>query len=339
MKKILLIIISLTLLFGCGQQDEKKKLDEGSEKISNVKKPSGPVLKLRYKFTPGDKFSYSLHTSSHNTEEIIADTTLRNEITQNATYRFDFVVKEIDEFKNANLEVRINSIVAETNFNGESLKYDSKYIYSTRERAQFVDYEAVKKIPFKISVNKIGQVVKVDKINRIMKNILDIQKVPDTLSAKSKEKMRLNIANGTLMPLTQQIFKVITDNEVGIDSVWQLKYTTPLAVFNVENTAISRITDLDFNKDTTVSISSDLLINVLGNNVVNENGMTYTFAQPQLNAEGTVNYNNSRGLVQTSTLNTKLELSMVVDGFDSNNNRIQSTKRDISNSTNIVELL
>ena len=34
-----------------------------------------------------------------------------------------------------------------------------------------------------------------------MRNILEIQKVPDTLSAKTKEQMRANIANGTLMPL------------------------------------------------------------------------------------------------------------------------------------------
>ena len=47
-----------------------------------------------------------------------------------------------------NIEVRITSITAETIFNGQSMKYDSKFIYSTRERAQFVDYESVKKVPF-----------------------------------------------------------------------------------------------------------------------------------------------------------------------------------------------
>jgi hypothetical protein len=67
--------------------------------------------------------------------------------------------------------------------------------------------------------------------------------------------------------------------------------------------------------------------------------MTYTFSQPNLAAEGNIQYNYSRGLVKESTSNTVLELSMVVDGFDNNNKPIQSTKRDISNNTNTVELL
>jgi len=339
MKKLLLFTVSLVLILGCGDSKEQKQEKDVKEVLSKVSKPVGPILKLQYKFRKGDKFSYKLETNSHTIEEIIADTTLTNEIKQNAKYTFDFVVKGVDEYKTAELEVKIRSIVAETNYNGESLKYDSKFIYSSRERSQFVDYESVKKVPFRIRVSEIGQVVQVDRINKIMNNILNIQNVPDTLSTETKERMRSNIANGTLIPLTQQIFKVVSENEVGIDSVWQLKYTTPLAVFSVENTAIFKVNDILTDQDTTTSISSSLLINVMGNNVVNENGMKYTFSQPQLNANGTIRYNSTKGLVELSESNTELEIGMVVEGFDSNNNNIKSTKRDKSTNSNIVELL
>ena len=340
MNKILIVLLTLLLLISCGKNEEtKKEIVAKEDKVVEPVKEKGPVVQLRYRFKKGDKFSYKLQTKAVSSEEISADTTIANEITQNATYRFNFLVKSIDEKNTANIEVRISSIVAETIFNEQSMKYDSKFIYSTRERAQFVDYESVKKVPFRISVNEIGQVVKVDNVNRIMRNILEIQKVPDTLSAKTKEKMKDNIANGSLMPLTQQIFKVVAEDEVGVDSTWQLKYDTPLGVFNVENTAVFRVTNLNFEQDTTAAITSNLFISVSGNNVVNKQGVRYTFSQPNLQAEGKFNYNYSRGLVEKSESNTKLEMAMFMEGVDANGNPINSTKRDMSNNTNIVTLL
>ncbi len=340
MNKILIVLLTLLLLISCGKNEEtKKEIVAKEDKVVEPVKEKGPVVQLRYRFKKGDKFSYKLQTKAISSEEISADTTIANEITQNATYRFNFLVKSIDEKNTANIEVRISSIVAETIFNEQSMKYDSKFIYSTRERAQFVDYESVKKVPFRISVNEIGQVVKVDNVNRIMRNILEIQKVPDTLSAKTKEKMKDNIANGSLMPLTQQIFKVVAEDEVGVDSTWQLKYDTPLGVFNVENTAVFRVTNLNFEQDTTAAITSNLFISVSGNNVVNKQGVRYTFSQPNLQAEGKLNYNYSRGLVEKSESNTKLEMAMFMEGVDANGNPINSTKRDMSNNTNIVTLL
>jgi len=340
MKKNIITILLLLFIIACNNKEgtNEKANTELTEQIDKDIN-TGPKILLRYKFKKGDKFSYKLQTIANNIEEISADTTIRNEITQNATYKINFEVKNVSENKTAELEVRINSITAETVYNGQSVKYDSKFIYSSRERAQYVDYEAVKKIPFRVSVNEIGQVVKVDKINKIMNNILEIQNVPDTLSAATKEKMEFNIGNGTLMPLTQQIFKVVAEDEVGVDSIWQLKYSTPLAVFNVENTAIFKISDIIFDKDTTASISSSLVINVMGNNIVSENGVTYSFDRPKLEANGSLTYNNSKGLVKFSESNTKLEMAMVVDGVDNNNRPIKSTKKDFSNNTNIVEML
>jgi Family of unknown function (DUF6263) len=339
MKNLFIITLLTVFIFSCGKTEEKTKLSENDDQVTVVIKEKGPVLKLKYKFKKGEKFSYKLQTISNSIEEISADTTIMNEIGQSATYNMSFVVKNVNENNTAELEVRINSITAETNYNGQIAKYDSKFIYSTRERTQFVDYEAVKKVPFRIAVNEIGQVVRVDNIDKIMRNMLEIQNVPDTLSSKSKEQLKFNISNGSLMPLTQQIFKVVSENEVGVDSSWQLKYTTPLAVFNVENTAIFRISELSFDEDTTASITSSLVMIASGNNVVSEKGVTYTFAQPQLEANGSVKYNNSKGLVELSESTTKLEMSMVLDGVDNQNNPIRSTKKDISNNTNVVELL
>jgi len=339
MKKLIFILILGLLTAACDQQ--KEMTEQNGEKIKKVTpaKPKGPVLKLRYDFQKGDRFSYSLTTKSNNTEEIIADTTISNEIIQNATYKIDFRVKNILDDYSAQMEVRITAITAETVFNGQSVKYDSKFLYSSRERVQFVDYESVKKVPFTITVNPLGQVTKVEKTEKIMRNILDIQKIPDTLSKKTKEQMLFNISNGTLMPLTQQIFKVLSADEVGVDSAWTLKFSTPLAVFNVENTAVFKVEGINFDQDTTIDISSTLFINVKGNNVVNENGVTYTFSQPVLNAEGKVKYNNSKGLVESSESVTTVEMTSYIQGFDSENNQLTSTKKDFSTNKNIVKLL
>ncbi|MCW8850221.1 MAG: DUF6263 family protein [Melioribacteraceae bacterium] len=339
MKNLLLFIMISALIIGCGKSETEQKSIENGNTISEVKKPAGPVIKLKYKFKVGDKFSYKLQTISNNIEEIYADTTIKNDITQRASYTFDFKVKSVNDYKLAEVEAKIKSIIAETTFNGQTMKYDSKFIYSSREKAQYVDYEAVKNIPFQLSVDELGNVVKVDGINRIMKNILEIQNVPDTLSAKTREKMKANIANGTLQPLTQQIFKVVSNNPVGVDSVWQIKFDTPLAVFKVENTAIYRVDNISFEEDSTASVVSDLLINVIGDGIVSEQGLRYTFSKPQLTANGNFTFNNSRGLVKMAESVTKLEMTMMMEGVDAKNQPIKSTKRDVSNNTNIVELL
>lgn len=337
MKNLLLLIIISAIVIGCGKS-EKKNI-ENNNSISEINKPAGPTVTLRYKFNVGDKFSYKLQTISNNIEEIFADSTQKNDITQRASYTFDFKVKSVNEYNLAEIEAKIKSIVAETTFNGQTMKYDSKFIYSTREKAQYVDYEAVKNNPFTLTVDELGNVVKVDGINRIMKNILEIQNVPDTLSTKTREKMKANIANGTLQPLTQQIFKVVGNNPVGVDSVWQIKFDTPLAVFKVENTAIYKVDNISFEADTSISVVSNLLINVLGDGIVNEQGFTYTFSRPQLSANGNFTFNSSRGLIQLAESVTKLQMTMMMEGVDAKNQPIKSTKRDISNNTNIVELL
>ena len=339
MKNLVLLILASIILFGCGGSENEKKSDTDAKIVMETKKPEGPTIKLRYKFKKGDKFTYRLQTIANNSEEIFADTTFRNDISQSSSYTIDFKVKDVNEFNIAEIEAKIKSIVAETTMNGQTMKYDSKMIYSSREKIQFVDYEAVKNMPFNLDVNELGRVVKVHGINKIMKNILTIQNVPDTLSSKTRQKMSENIANGTLMPLTQQIFKVVSEKQVGVDSVWQLNYTTPLAVFTVENTAIFKVDNISFEKDTTASIISNLSINVQGNNIVSEQGFTYTFSKPNLTANGNVTFNSSKGFVEYSESVTKLEMTMMMEGLDSKNQRVKSTKKDLTNNTNIVELL
>ncbi len=342
LKFLVTTLLSILIVVSCGKKDENKS-ETKKEETSNVlttKKETGPLFKLKYKFKKGDKFSYRLKTISHNIEEIIADTTIKNDITQTATYKMDFRVKEVSEDGGAKLEVRMNKITAETNFNGQTVKYDSKFIYSTRERAQYMDYEAVKKVPFIIHVNPIGQVIKVDGIKKIMRNILEIQQIPDTLSPKTKEQMKLNIANGTLMPLTQQVFKVVSEETVGKDSTWQLKYSTPLAVFKVENTALFKISDINItNSDTLINIASSLSISWTGQNQVTEKGVRYNFSEPKLTGSGSVIFNQTLGLVKKSESVINLEMAMLAEGYDANNQKMQSTKKDYSTNTNIVELL
>lgn len=339
MKKYLLFALLAFTIFACSDKKDEKKEEVNFKETPKITKPTGPLVKLQYKFRKGDKFKYKLQTISDNMEEINADTTITNNIKQNTTYKFNFVVKDVKPDKSADIEVRINSIVVETDFNGQKVNYDSKYIYSSREKIQFVDYEAVKKVPFRITVNQLGQVTEVRNVTRIMNNILQIQNIPDTLSKTSKEKMKLNISNGTLMPLTQQIFKVVSEDSVGVGSKWELKYNTPLGVFNVENTAIFNIKDLLFEQDTLATITSTLLINATGNNVVNEQGVRYTFSKPLLTASGNVVYNFSKGLVEKAESNTKLEMAILMEGLDQKGNPLQSTKKNITNNKNIVELL
>ncbi len=344
MKLKTLILILAAFLISCSNNEEnKEKIKSGSNKDSTneiaKEEVVGPKILLNYKFKKGDKFRYKLTTTSNNSETIRADTSFTNIVSQIVNYTFDFTVKNVSQIDEAEMTVVISKIQAESNYNGQKIQYDSKYIYSTRERVQFVDYESVKKVPFRIYVNNIGQVTKVDKIEKIMYNILSIQQVPDTLSAATKEKMKINIANGTLMPLTQQMFKVISEDEVGVNSTWQMKYNTPLAVFNIENIAKFKITDISFDKDTIATISSTLLATITGKNTATENNVTYTFSTPKIDGSGTVKFNESKGLVGYSESTTNLEIGMMIEGYDNKNQKKQHSKKDVTTNKNTVQLL
>lgn len=344
MKLKILILILAAFLISCSNKDENKeniKNESVKDSSGEITKEEvvGPKILLQYKFKKGDKFSYKLTTNSNNSETIQADTSFTNTVSQVVNYTFNFTVKDVTEFNDAEMTVVISKITAESNYNGQKISYDSKYIYSTREKVQFVDYESVKKVPFRIYVNNIGQVTKVDKIDKIMYNILSIQNVPDTLSDATRQKMKTNIANGTLMPLTQQMFKVISEDEVGVNSTWQMKYNTPLAVFNIENTAVFKITNISFDKDTIATIYSTLLADISGENTATENNITYTFSTPKINGNGTVKFNESKGLVEYSESSTNLEMGMMIEGYDNKNQKKQNSKKDNTTNKNTVQLL
>lgn len=349
MKKIILAIVSVLILVSCSNKEENKKVENIQDKIATdnstilpvVETITGPKIRLAYKLKIGDKFTYRLKTIADNKEKITLDSTLTNNVKQTATYKIGFNVKNVSiENGTTELEAIIKSIVAETSMNGQTVKYDSKYIYSTREKVQFVDYEAIKKVPFRVHVNSIGQVVKVENINKIMRNILQIQQVPDTLSKETKDRFRMNITNGTLMPLVQQVFKVLSEDKVGVGSFWELKHTSPLAIFQAENIATFKIADINFDdKDTTVNIASALAIKVSGNNTVSDKGVTYVFGQPNLSGSGSVIFNLGKGLVKKSESKIIVEMAMSMQGLDKDGKPINSSKKDFSTNINIVELL
>ena len=128
MKKFIATALITIILISCGKSDEQNNNQTADTKIEKIKKETGPLLTLKYKLKKGDKFSYRLKTITKNTEEITVDTSIANNIVQTVTYKIDFSIKDVNESNTADIEVRINSILAETDFNGQSVKYDSKFI-------------------------------------------------------------------------------------------------------------------------------------------------------------------------------------------------------------------
>ena len=57
MKHILLFITLILLLISCGKSENEKNATETKQNVAEVKKPTGPLLNLKYKYKVGDKFS------------------------------------------------------------------------------------------------------------------------------------------------------------------------------------------------------------------------------------------------------------------------------------------
>ncbi len=344
MKRILIVAISLILLASCGKKKEQAGSENQAVKDSAV--TGQPLNKqedlyvLRYKFNKGDKHKYRVKTSSTNIQTITADTTLETKIEQNVEYRINLTVQKVLPDSSAEVKVYIGKILADVDFNGQKIKYDSKFLYSKRERQQFLEYEALKKTPFTVKIDKMGKVIETTDINRLFKNVLEIQMVPDTLSKQTKAKMKKQLENITVIPLVQQLFKIIPDYPVGVDSIWQFSYPSTLGSFQVENIATYKVKDIAKDKNSTIAkIAASLNAKWEGQNHISENGFDYTFSNPVITGGGTIDFDIDAGMVKKAETETGITMEVLIETQNPDSELKKGTRKDFTSTKNVIERL
>ncbi len=70
-----------------------------------------------------------------------------------------------------------------------------------------------------------------------------------------------------------------------------------------------------------------------------QNGINYTFSNPELSGSGTLFFDNSKGCISKSETTTKMEMAVVMESVEPGAPVRKATRKDFSVTTSYVELL
>lgn len=339
MKNIIFVIL-IVFLFGCSsdKKENKNKSPKDSYKANEVVK--GELKSLAYNFTKGQTFKYKLNTIINNHQSIESDTLIKASMIQNANYVFNFKVLDVDKEKIATITVTPVSIHVKSNINGQSVIYDSRMLYSTREKAMFADYEALKNRSYKVKVSNFGEVLDIFDVDKILNQIWTLQGIKDSLNKDQKEMFKRNFVLTGLAPITEQLFRTVTREKVGINSHWEQRYPSNLGALNITNTASFKIVNFYKEEDDSLAkIEAKLSVSWTGKNSATEQGVTYTFSNPDISGNGEIFYNLTKRLVQRSLTKVHSETSVTMTRLEASQKQIKAVKKERIETVNKLELL
>lgn len=345
MKKITWLLLIAIILIGCSnKKDEETKLKDETvitdEAPEIAQEERDALYDLNYKFTKGDQFSYRLTTITNTTQTVASDTMVTNDVTQTIKYKFVMNVLDVDKNDIATLSININRIDLSASYNGQTMEYSSDMDIKDEKRMDYFEYETMKNTTYHAKISGKGIISEVSHLDQMIDNMVKIQNYQKTLTAEEKKGVSENLANMLVKPLTQHLFRVLPDHEIGIDSVWEFRYPSSLATFKIENIASFRMLRAVKEGDDMIGdFAASLRIKATGDNTYTEKGVTYIFDKPVVTGSGTVKFNIDKGFVPYSNTTTRVETQGIVEAKDDKDQAQHASRKDITVSTNIIERL
>ncbi|PJA96860.1 MAG: hypothetical protein CO129_04335 [Ignavibacteriales bacterium CG_4_9_14_3_um_filter_34_10] len=338
--KNIIYLLSIILIVSCsGDKKDEQKNDKNKE-VKKAEIVKGNLKSLEYNFNKGQTFKYRLNTVLNNFQSVQTDTLIKANMSQNSTYVFNFKVLDVDKQNIATISLTPVSIYVKSNINGQTALYDSRVLYSLREKAMFADYEALKNRSYKVKVSSFGEVLDIFDADRIINEIWNLQGIKDSLSKDQKNMFKRNFVLSGLAPITEQLFRTVTKEKVGINSTWEQKYPSNLGSLNITNTASFKILHFYKEKDDSIAkIQASLSTAWTGNNTATEQGVTYTFSNPNISGSGEIYYNLAKKLVQRSQTKINSETEVTMKGLDASKKEVKATKKEKIDTVNKLELL
>lgn len=342
MKKLLAVILTFVFLVGCGSDENNDSAAE-SKNISEENLISDASIKekafaLSYKFPEGKKLTYKLSSVANTNQKIESDTVINQDVTQTIDYLFDVEsLGEVDD--NYKLKVSIKSIKLNTNFNGETLSFDSEDIENTSNQKDYAEYASLANTSYDITIDRQGTILSVDNIEEIIENYLRIQEIP-SITDEERIEFREQMKSNAIQPLTQQMFKYLPDNKIKIDSPWMLNYESDFGVYKLKNTVTSTFKGIQKdNEDSIAVIKTDLSVIPEGNGSITQDNISYRFSEPKVTGFAHILFNIEEGYIVKSESTSQTEMNLIVTNNDVTNGPQTATRSDFAVNKNYLELI
>ena len=315
MKKLFLFIITAFFLFGgCSKKEEKPIAnknqfitDTSAIKTVPVSNPN-ESFSLKYAFEKGKKYQYRISSISSDIESMKTDSTKRNQnIKQSSVYILQLSPLDTDQDGTIEINAEISSIKIDALMDGQKISYESGTVKDSTDKTKYAQYEALAKNPFGIRVSKIGEILEIMRVDKIVNKFFELNAKANAMSSEQKAGLKANFINELLRPLFVQIFRQIPDHSIAKDSTWSI--TQPPAeamVFKMETKNIYTISSLEkLGDDKIAIIDGNIKTNITGNNKAVNQGVSYDFSKPVITASGKIYFDITKGMIIKSKVNTK----------------------------------
>ncbi len=340
--KYLIAVLMLLVIISCSSDKKKtetvkKKQPDNSLTTSET---TGPAKLIKYKFQPGDVINYKLTTDIDNIQNIEADSVISSELNQKTEYKIQLDIDNVSPEGIADVTVTIFGITAKANANGQNVEYDSKFIYSSRERMMFSDYESLKNRSYKVRVTQYGEILDITDVDAIIDEMISIQSPEKKPTAEQREQLKQQFIQSGIVPMTEQIFRTTSDKVMRINSSWEQRYPSVIGNFNIENIASFNVLEYQpVKEDTLAKINASLSIQWTGEKNISDQGVTYNFSDPNISGHGTIFFNVTKGFVDHSETVVMMEMEMRMESSDSKQQPVNATKRDRIVNRSKLEIL
>lgn len=351
MKKLLAItLLSLLLLFSCKKEESKEEgktsqdvtvtFDSTALKTTTIDSDQNQSFLFRYKFAPGESFKYRLTTISTSEQSIVTDSSMSENMSQTIIFIINFKTLSIDQDSVAELEGTFSSINLKAKARGRDISYQSGSEMDSTEKVQFAEYESFVNNPFNLRVGKIGEIIDIYKIDKIMNKFLDLRGLADSLNAEQKIRASQDLTTRSFKPLLTQIFRVVPEHKMAKDSTWNYKRESmPVMIFQVDYENQYKVVNLEMLGDDKLAvITGSVKTNVIGDPNYTERGIKYNFDKPVSTATGKIYFNLDKGLVQKSRTESSMKNGYKME-MPSPQGVKKASAKEVSTNVNVIELL
>jgi hypothetical protein len=321
-------------------KEATSSFDSTALKTTAVDENENQSFLLRYKFITGETFKYRLTTISKSEQSIVADTTMSESMGQTIIFILNFKTLSIDQDSVAELECTVTSINLKANAKGNDVTYQSGAQLDSTERVKFAEYESYIDNPFNLRIGKLGEILDIYKVDKLMNKFLSLRGLSDSLNAQQKVMASQDMTSRSIKPLITQIFREVPAHKMAVDSTWnQKRESMPVMVFQVDYENQYKVASLEMLDDEKLAVvTGSVKTTVNGDQNYTERGVKYIFNKPKTIATGKIYFNLSKGMVQKSRTESRIENGYSME-MPTPEGVKKGSAKEISTNVNVIELL
>lgn len=338
-KRVLLLFCFATLLFiGCSKKQESaanKKTTDATDLATTKDGNASGGVNLKYALTKGAKYTYLLSSNNYSEEKVQSDSIMKMKMSRDEVAKFNFEVLNIDTDGSIELNTTITYMKSYITNGQKSESFDSDK--NANEKEKYAQFFALINNPFGVRIKPDGQILEITKTDKILNKILEV--VGNRIPAEKKQEFIAGTTQqvkGQIAEMVQQIFKILPQKKIGVDTTWNMQQASKMGAFDVLSTVIYKVLSFDkYNDDKLAVYNANLSIQSAGKDKLVQNGAEYRFEKPQMNGDGKIYFNISKGCVQKAM--SKISATNSFSVLPPKGRFMTRTSKSIN--TTVVELL